>query len=140
VPKSTNVEISFRVAEVKEQLLQGHTRAFIVQAGSKKWGITERQVDDYIAKAKEIINEINIINTVENMGIISSNMWKVYREALQANDTRLMLDTLREIGKLRGLYNDKITMYIDSERPLKDLSDEDLDKIIQQERIENEQH
>ncbi len=55
--KSTNAEIEQRVNKIYELLINSWNRYDIVQYGSKNWNITDRQVDDYIAMAKEIIKE-----------------------------------------------------------------------------------
>lgn len=54
---TTQAEIEYRVSIVSSLIIRGKTRKEIVQFGSKKWGISDRQVDEYISKAKEAIQE-----------------------------------------------------------------------------------
>jgi hypothetical protein len=53
--KSTKDEIQNRVNEVYGLLLRAHSHNQIVQYGSEKWGITERQVRDYLAEARKLL-------------------------------------------------------------------------------------
>ena len=53
--KSTKDEIQNRVNEVYGLLLRAHSHNQIVQYGSEKWGISERQVRDYLAEARKLL-------------------------------------------------------------------------------------
>lgn len=51
--RSTKVEKNYRVDTVYKLLSEGHSRGQILQFGSSEWGVTDRQVDTYIAEARE---------------------------------------------------------------------------------------
>jgi hypothetical protein len=53
--KSTKDEIQNRVNEVYGLLLRAWNHNQIVQYGSEKWGISERQVRDYLAEARKLM-------------------------------------------------------------------------------------
>jgi hypothetical protein len=53
--KSTKDEIQNRVNEVYGLLLRAWNHNQIVQYGSEKWGVSERQVRDYLAEARKLI-------------------------------------------------------------------------------------
>jgi hypothetical protein len=53
--KSSKDEIQNRVNEVYGLLLRAYSHNQIVQYGSEKWGITERQVRDYLAEARKLL-------------------------------------------------------------------------------------
>jgi hypothetical protein len=55
--KSTNAEIELRIATVYEMYLKGCSRPYIVRYGSEIWGITDRQIDEYLERAKQILKE-----------------------------------------------------------------------------------
>ena len=55
--KSTNAEISLRVNEVYGLLTRGYSRSQILQHCSEAWGVSGRMGDNYIAKARELIND-----------------------------------------------------------------------------------
>ena len=51
--RSTKVEKNFRVDTVYKLLSEGNSRGQILQFGSAEWGVTDRQVDTYIAEARD---------------------------------------------------------------------------------------
>lgn len=116
-----------RVEAVCELLLNGYTRAYILDYAEDHWKVAERQVDEYIALATLKIEEITT-NSAENcLAIITSNLWSLYRRWVKrepGNARMILLD----LAKLRGL--DRIQLDIKVDRPLKDLSNEELAKAI----------
>ncbi len=53
--KSTKDEIQNRVNVVYDLILRSYTHHQIVQHGSELWGVSERQVRDYMAEARKLI-------------------------------------------------------------------------------------
>jgi hypothetical protein len=53
--KSTKDEIQNRVNEVYGLLLRAWNHHQIVQYGSEKWGVSDRQVRDYLAAARKLL-------------------------------------------------------------------------------------
>ena len=51
--KATNVEIDGRINTVYKLLLEGNSRTQILQYGSETWEISERQVEEYIKRARD---------------------------------------------------------------------------------------
>lgn len=131
VKKSTKAQLEQRVKEVQELLLAGHTRSYVVQYGSK-WKISDRQIDDYIAMANKIIKEINLISIQDNLALISSNLWDLFRKASLEQNLSEQHKILMSLAKLKGLDQHAITHIIEDKRELADLSDEELDAILEQ--------
>ena len=53
--KSTSSEVDMRVNRVARMLSNGAVRSEIVQYCSKEWGISDRQGDKYIQKARDLL-------------------------------------------------------------------------------------
>ena len=53
--KCNNAESEQRVNAVYDLLLRAHSRKQIIQFAAKNWGIGDRQVDNYIARARELL-------------------------------------------------------------------------------------
>ena len=51
--KSTNIEIDERINTVYKLLLEGNSRTQILQYGSETWQISERQIEEYIKRARD---------------------------------------------------------------------------------------
>lgn len=56
--KGTNVEVDGRVNAVYDLLLQAYSRTQILQYCSAEWDISERQVENYIARARKLQQEV----------------------------------------------------------------------------------
>lgn len=50
--KSTNVEIDGRINAVYKLLLEGNSRTQILQYGAETWNLGNRQVEEYIKRAR----------------------------------------------------------------------------------------
>lgn len=55
--KSTKIEVNHRVNTVYKLLAEGLTRSQILQFSSEQWGVTERQAETYLARAREKLLE-----------------------------------------------------------------------------------
>ncbi len=55
--KATNHESLLKTQEVYGYLTSGHSRGNIVRTLSAQWNCSERQVDNYIAKARTMLEE-----------------------------------------------------------------------------------
>lgn len=128
--KSTKAQIEQRLKEVQELLLDGRTRSFIVQYGSK-WQVSDRQIDDYIAQATAIIKEINLASVQDNLALITANQWTLYRKAITDNNIPVARQLLMDLAKLRGLDQATINHIIEDKRELSNLSNADLEKLLE---------
>lgn len=127
--KSTEAEIDLRVSEVQDLLLNGETRHKIVRFGSK-WGISARQIDDYIAAARERIKEINATSLQENMALVTTNLWRIFRASVIEGDLAEANKALMNLAKVKGLENYTVTHVIEDKRELADLPDAELDRLL----------
>ena len=102
--KAEKAEIDQRVTEIYSLIISCYSREKICQYGSKKWGISYRQIDRLIQRARSRMMEITAIKREEAFAeelelrreIIRKAMDdKKYQTALQAADSR---------AKLRGLF------------------------------------
>lgn len=121
--KVTQAAMRVRIKSVQKLLLRGHTRSYLLEYGADKWQIGDRQVDEYIKIATDEIDEINKNSAEHNLALITSNLWKLYRRQLK-KEPGSARGILLDIAKLRGL--DRIDINLHVERPLKDLSDDQL--------------
>jgi hypothetical protein len=102
--KATKHVISTRVAYVRKLLLKGYSRGEIVQEGSKKWRITERQVDDYLARAQTDLKEEAKRHREEAFAEHLAARRELRKRAQNTGDLRIELDTLKDEAKLLNIY------------------------------------
>lgn len=55
--RSTKVETEHRINAVYKLLSEGQSRSQVIQFCSEKWGVTDRQGDNYMARAREKLME-----------------------------------------------------------------------------------
>lgn len=127
--KSTNAELMNRVAEVSTLLLEGRTRFYIIQYGSK-WNLSDRQIDDYISMANKNLKEVNMLSLQENQATIVNGLWELFRAARSADDVSEQHKILMSIAKLKGLDQMTVNHIIEDKRELAEMTDEELDAII----------
>ena len=51
--KSTNIEIDERINTVYKLLLEGNSRTQILQYGADTWDLKDRQIEEYIKRARD---------------------------------------------------------------------------------------
>lgn len=108
--KSNQAILSKRVTKTVELLLAGHSRSDIVQFASKNWKISDRQADDYIAKAKNEL-EKSVNRSVEyNLVKAERRMEMILKKALEQGELRTALATVKEIATLQGLYKNAVEL------------------------------
>ena len=134
--KSTDAEVARRIRFVQRLLLRGRTRSEILQFATKKWDLEESMIDKYIARAKEFINEVNKVEMLDNMAMITRNYWENYREALKEKNRFLAVSILEKIAKLKGLSQDTLKLIIDDGKDLADFQDETLEQALKDEQLQ----
>lgn len=97
-----------RIAEVSEMLIEGKSRAHIVQYSSDNWNIGERQTDKYISKAREyLLSEIK--RDIEyDYAKAMKRFESLYNKAIDKKDYKLALAINKEICAIQGLHKIQI--------------------------------
>ena len=101
--KSPKAEIIRRVSKIVELLLDGFSRADILQNAAKMWGVAERTTDTYIASANERIKKQADETENEIFSLVRLRLENLYKKAIAANDRHLARLLLRDMTKLYGL-------------------------------------
>jgi len=150
--KSDKKQLEERILEVSRQMLRGYPTKKIVQDSTLKWGISERQVRKYIAKAygmwhaeykkrlkagldyhmairMKLYEEAYKGKTIKITKLMKGNL--VTTEKTEDQDFRLCLEIAKDIAKLEGLYVEKHKEYKDVEGELKilDARQKFIDKV-----------
>ena len=102
--KATDAEVLKRVATVCKLMIAGASRASIVQYGSIQWDITDRQIDDYIARAKNDIATMTDKDKESNLNMAMARMNDIYQQCYAAKNYKGAMSAQIEINKLLGLY------------------------------------
>ena len=87
--------------------MEGAHRPDIIQLATEEWGLTERQGDEYIAKArKEIKIEVDAMGHTSLEWHIASRL-HLFNKAARINDLANARQILDSLAKLQGLWVDK---------------------------------
>ena len=105
--KATQLEVVFRVLQVKKAVLEGANRQDILQLASEEWGLSERSGDEYIAKARsEIKIEVAAMGHADLPWHIAARM-HLFNKAARIGDLSNARQILDSLAKLQGLWIDK---------------------------------
>ncbi len=112
--KATKAEINNRVNQIADMILQGFTRAQILQFITEKttWEISERTADYYIRKARDKFETDAEINRRYELGRAMKRLDDLYRRNMAIQDYKAALSVQKERSTLTGLYSDKVQLLL----------------------------
>lgn len=104
--KATHAEIELRVTTVYGLIVAGCTRAEIVRYSTEKttWGVSPRQIDDYIAQATVQLGEASKTTRSVELGKALSRLNDLYAKSLRIQDYKACLSMQKEISTLLALH------------------------------------
>ena len=102
--KATQAEVDKRVTDVVKLIIAGAARAAILQHAATKWEMSERQADEYIRRAKVLIQEENSADRAANHALAVARMNDIYQRTVRVQDYQRAIAAQRELNQLQGLY------------------------------------
>ena len=109
-----NSELENRIFEVTKMILSGYSkRAFLIQHISKttNWNVCDRQVDNYIKGAKELIKESFSKEDLDLEKSMALNRLEgLYTMNLKIQDYNQCRALIMDRAKLLGILSDKLTL------------------------------
>ncbi len=106
--KATKAILLTRLKDVAAYLIEGRSREFIVQYGSENWEIGERQADNYIKQARDLIAK-EVVNDVKyDFAKALKRFEYLYNQSILKNDIKTAMAINKEIANLQGLYKTQI--------------------------------
>jgi flavin-binding protein dodecin len=126
--KTTKAEVIQRVTEIKKLKLDGYTRTYIIQYGSK-WSVSDRTIDEYISRATDEIREISLASTEEHRSSLVNAMYDLYRQAIKNGERQEASKLLMNIAKLTGSDQHVVQVAIEK-REFKDVSNDEFLKML----------
>jgi hypothetical protein len=104
MPKATKAEIERRVDEVYDLLINRVTYRAILGYGAQKWGVKERQMNVYIARARERIRAYTAESGEERLSKAIASYESLYARQMAAKDHSGARQTLDSLNRLQGLF------------------------------------
>ena len=103
--KSTKVEVSLRVNRVARMLANGAVRSEIIQYGAKEWGCSDRMVDTYMKKARDIMREDFELDRRTFTAELLSQLASLQKEARKTGQGHIALGCINSAAKLAQLIS-----------------------------------
>ena len=83
--RSTKATLQARVDQCYRWISECQSRPDIIRLASDQWGVTDRQIDDYIKKAREQITKDWTIDRKEYVTQLSQKLEYVAKKSLESN-------------------------------------------------------
>lgn len=111
MPRATKVERERRIEELVELLVAGVPRRGILawaaqqaaQSGGQRWDVSERQIDAYLAAARERLRATATPDRGYALGRSLSRLQLLFSKALAAGNLAVALQAERTLAQLLGL-------------------------------------
>lgn len=98
--KSTNVEIDERVNAVYDLLLRAYSRTQIVRHCSETWNVGERQAENYISRARQLMALDAELERPQWLAAAVARLVDYERRASEANQLSVALKALEDQARL----------------------------------------
>ena len=98
--KGTNIEVDGRVNAVYDLLLQAYNRTQIVRHCAEEWDISERQAENYIARARKLQQEVAEQNRDEWLVAALSRLQDCEREARKRGNLGIAIKAMETQARL----------------------------------------
>ena len=103
MPKSTKAEVEHRIDEVYDLLINRVTYRAILGYGAQRWGVKERQMNVYIARAHERIKLAARGSEEEHVAGLVASYNALYARQMADKDYRGAKQTLDGLARLLGV-------------------------------------
>ena len=98
--RSTKVEKNFRVDTVYKLLSEGNSRGQIQQFAATQWNVSERQIDQYIADARELLKADWDIDRRTFTAELMSQLASLQKECRKNNMSAVALGCINTMAKI----------------------------------------
>lgn len=99
----TKSETLLRTQEIYSRLVKGQSRARIQQDIADQWGLSVRQIDDYIAKARELIEHDCSMSRPAFLAECLAGIREIREQAERRGQHQVALNAVRLQAELVGL-------------------------------------
>lgn len=106
--KADTQESNRRVAQISEMLLDGESYQQIIQYCSDTWNIGERQVYNYIKKARSKWDEICNKQLESNLNWHLLTRGRLYQKCIKKEDFSNARQTLNDLADIQGISRNRI--------------------------------
>jgi|TARA_R100000084_G_scaffold54438_1_gene22885 hypothetical protein len=103
--RCTAVEKKFRLARVTRMLAAGATRQDLVQYGAQEWGLSKRRVDEYIAEARDELQEDYNLDRQAFTAVLLAQLSMIQKKAMEQSNLQAALGCINTAARLARIYD-----------------------------------
>ncbi len=132
--KSTRNQVEERIYIISKLLIKGYSREEILQYSAEKWGIKERQADEYLSGARSAIFNSPKRNITYDYNLAIKRYEALYKVTLAKKDYRTAFAINKELTNLQRLTDIKVEIgYKDTWRSkYENMTNEELDAKLKE--------
>ncbi len=103
--KTTQTELLKRVNVILNLVVSGLNRAEIMRyvANKTPWGVSERTIDSYLARARRVIAAVANVEQKRELGLSMLRLEELFKRSLAGRDYKAALAVQKERHELLGL-------------------------------------
>ena len=105
---ANRAEINKRLAQVENCIIEGWLTSEIVASGRKDWGLSRRQIENYISHVYKRWARESAKNLCKNLDRAIRARERIIKEARKAGDLRTALAAEDSLAKLLGLFIERV--------------------------------
>lgn len=101
--KSTKLESHLKVQEIYGRLTSGQSRTRILHDCSEQWGCSQRQIETYLARARQMIEDDCAMARPAFLAELLAGVRDVREKAMKTNNHGVALACIKLQAELTGL-------------------------------------
>ena len=103
--RCTAAEKQFRVQRFARMLANGATRSDLAQYAAQEWGVKIRQVDEYVAEARQFLQEDYNLDRQAFAAILLAQLNVVHKKSMEQNNLSVTLGAINTAAKIAKLFD-----------------------------------
>ena len=103
--RCTAAEREFRANRFARMIANGATRSDLTQYGAAEWGLKQRQVDEYIQKARDCLQADWNIDRQAYLATLLAQLNVVHKKALEAGQYSNVVGAINTAARLTQLLD-----------------------------------
>lgn len=98
--RANKTELQFRLDTLMGLKAKGYSSSALIKVGQTAWGLSEREIQRYLRKIRELEAEVSLQEPSERMGQLYLRYQSLYAQAMAENDKDLALKALKGLSDL----------------------------------------
>ena len=98
-------EKAFRVQRFSRMIANGATRSDLAEYAAQEWGVKIRQVDEYVAEARQFLQEDYNLARQACAAVLVAQLNIVHKKSIEQNNLSVTLGAINTAAKIAKIYD-----------------------------------